>query len=283
MRLDLEAISVEIAGSTLIRALDLTAGSGEILGLVGPNGSGKSTALRCVYRALRPTTGVVRLDGADISAQPLRTTARSVAALTQENHTELDFTVAEVVALGRYPHLRANQALGEHERDLCHQAMLRTEVTHLADRGMLELSGGERQRVLIARALVQEPAVLVLDEPTNHLDVHHQVQLLSFLRDCGLTVLLALHDLNLAASTCDRLAVLQQGSLVATGTPAEVLEPGLIRRVFGVTPSIVPHPRTGVPQLLFDVTSQGATDIPVGALPTGPQQQSETHKTTQKG
>ncbi|WP_116040593.1 ABC transporter ATP-binding protein [Amycolatopsis palatopharyngis] len=253
MRLDLEAISVEIADATLIRALELTVGSGEILGLVGPNGSGKSTALRCIYRALSPTTGVVRLDGDDIATQSLRTTAQSVAALTQESHTELDFTVAEVVALGRFPHLRGNQALSESELELCHRAMLRTEVTHLADRGMLSLSGGERQRVLIARALVQEPRLLVLDEPTNHLDVHHQVQLLTFLRECGLTVVVALHDLNLAASTCDRLAVLRQGRLVATGTPADVLEPGLIRQVFGVTPSIVPHPRTGVPQLLFDV------------------------------
>ncbi|SFB58949.1 iron complex transport system ATP-binding protein [Amycolatopsis marina] len=253
MHLDLEAVSVEIAGATLLRALDLSVGSGEILGLVGPNGSGKSTALRCIYRALRPTTGVVRLDGTDVGTQPLRTTARSVAALTQENHTELDFTVAEVVALGRFPHLRGNQQLSDRERDLCRAAMARTEVSHLADRGMLSLSGGERQRVLIARALVQEPQLLVLDEPTNHLDVHHQVQLLSFLRECGLTVVVALHDLNLAASTCDRLAVLRQGGLVATGTPADVLEPGLIRQVFGVAPSIVAHPRTGVPQLLFDL------------------------------
>ena len=258
MRIRLDAVSVRVAGATLVRDLDLTAGRGEIVGLIGPNGSGKSTALRCVYRALRPTTGVVWLEGSDVSARSLRSTARSIAALTQENHTELDFTVAEVVALGRYPHLKANEALSERERALCGEAMRRTEVGHLAKRGMLSLSGGERQRVLIARALVQEPDVLVLDEPTNHLDVHHQVELLCFLRECGLTVLLALHDLNLAASTCDRLAVLDRGALVATGSPAEVLEPELLGRVFGVTPWIVTHPRTGVPQLLHDLDGTAA-------------------------
>ncbi|MQA12399.1 MAG: ATP-binding cassette domain-containing protein [Pseudonocardiaceae bacterium] len=254
MRLTLDAVSVRVAGATLIHELSLKVGSGEIVGLVGPNGSGKSTALRCVYRALRPSAGTVLLDDTDLRALALAESARSVAALTQENHTELDFTVQEVVALGRYPHSRGNRPLGERERELCRQAMDRTDIAHLADRSVLTLSGGERQRVLIARALVQEPRVLVLDEPTNHLDVRHQVRLLSFLRSCGLTVLIALHDLNLAASTCDRLAVLDGGSLVETGPPVEVLTPELIRRVFGANASVVPHPRTGVPQLLYELT-----------------------------
>jgi iron complex transport system ATP-binding protein len=254
MRLSLEELSVEAGGRPLVGDLDLDVHSGEIVGLLGPNGSGKSTALRCVYRALRPTSGVVRLDGADLAGMAPRDSARSIAALTQESRSELDFTVAEVVALGRTPHLRGNQPLSAREHELCRVAMDRADVAHLADRGVLSLSGGERQRVLIARALVQEPRVLVLDEPTNHLDVRHQVELLSFLRTSGLTVLIALHDLNLAASTCDRLAVLSGGSLVATGPPAEVLTAELIQRVFGVEVTVVPHPRTGVPQLLYELT-----------------------------
>ncbi|MBK1789097.1 ABC transporter ATP-binding protein [Prauserella cavernicola] len=256
MELTLDAVSVEIAGATLVDELSLKAGDGEVVGLVGPNGSGKSTALRCVYRALRPTSGAVLVDGSDLTAMSIRDSARSVAAVTQDSTTDLDFTVAEVVALGRFPHQRGNPSLSEREQELCAEAMRRTGVTHLARRGVLSLSGGERQRVLIARALVQEPRLLVLDEPTNHLDVRHQVELLSFLRGCGLTVLVALHDLNLAASTCDRLAVLYEGSLVETGPPADVLTPELVRRVFGVTPTVVPHPLTGVPQLLYTVAPE---------------------------
>lgn len=258
-----DGVSVEIAGATLVRDLSLKAGDGEVVGLVGPNGSGKSTALRCVYRALRPTGGAVLLDGSDISALSLRDSARSVAAVPQDNRSDLDFTVAEIVALGRYPHHRGNHALSDRERRICADALERTDITHLADRGVLSLSGGEQQRVLIARALAQEPRVLVLDEPTNHLDVRHQVALLSFLRSCGLTVLVALHDLNLAAAACDRIAVLDSGTLAAAGPPGEVLTPDLVDRVFGVRPTVVAHPHTGAPQLLYTLTP----DSPGGSQP----------------
>lgn len=255
MELSLDSVTVEIAGRALIRDLRVHAGCGEIVGLVGPNGSGKSTALRCVYRALRPTGGAVLLDGTDVASLPLRRSARSVAALTQESHTDLDFTVDEVVALGRAPHLRGNQPLSSRERDLCRWAMRQTDVTELAGRSVLTLSGGERQRVLLARALVQEPSVLALDEPTNHLDVRHQVELLTFLRGAGLTVLVALHDLNMAAAVCDRIAVLSTGVLVTIGSPAEVLTTDLVREVFGVDATVVAHPHTGAPALLYDITT----------------------------
>ncbi|AOS63927.1 ABC transporter ATP-binding protein [Actinoalloteichus hymeniacidonis] len=258
MRLTLDDVSVSIAGKTLVRELRLAVDSGEIVGLVGPNGSGKSTALRCVYRALRPSSGAVLLDDVDLADLSLRESARSVAALTQETSVDLDFTVEEVVALGRFPHLRDSQALGAREDELCAAAMRRVDVAHLAQRGVLTLSGGERQRVYIARALVQEPRVLVLDEPTNHLDVRHQIELLSFLRGAQLTVLIALHDMNLAAATCDRIGVLSGGELVAIGKPGEVLTPELMREVFGVEATIVSHPNTGAPQLLYDLSPQPA-------------------------
>ncbi|GAA1198346.1 ABC transporter ATP-binding protein [Prauserella alba] len=251
MDVALDDVTVEIAGTALVRRLNLTVGAGDVVGLVGPNGSGKSTALRCIYRALEPTTGTVLLDGSDIGGLSLRNSARAVAAVTQDGSPELDFTVTEIVELGRYPHHRGGAALGRRERDVCAEAMHRVGVTHLADRGVLSLSGGERQRVLIARALAQEPAVLVLDEPTNHLDVRHQVELLSFLRTCGLTVVVALHDLNLAAAACDRLAVLRDGTVADDGPPSDVLTPDLIDRTFGVRPDIVRHPVTGVPQLVY--------------------------------
>ncbi|CAM3793939.1 ABC transporter ATP-binding protein [Kibdelosporangium persicum] len=253
MDVALTGVSVEIAGKSLVRDLHLEADAGQVVGLVGPNGSGKSTALRCVYRALKPSAGAVFLDGTDVATLTLKENARHVAALTQDNHTDLDFTVAEVVALGRTPHLRGNEALSARERELCREVMEQTDVLHLKDRSILTLSGGERQRVFIARALAQEPRVLVLDEPTNHLDVRHQVELLSFLRKAGLTVLVAIHDLNLAAAACDRLGVLAGGQVVAAGAPIDVLTSGLIKEVFGVDATVVSHPSTGVPQLLYDL------------------------------
>ncbi|MEU3627802.1 ABC transporter ATP-binding protein [Amycolatopsis coloradensis] len=259
--LSLTELSVEVAGSVLIRELCLDVGAGEVVGLLGPNGSGKSTALRCVYRALTPSGGAVLLDGTDLAEQGLRDTARRIAALTQDSRADLDFTVEEVVALGRSPHQRGNLRLSARERELCREALRRLDITHLAQRSVLTLSGGERQRVLVARALVQEPEVLVLDEPTNHLDVRHQVELLKFLRDCGLTVLVALHDLNLAAAVCHRIALLRGGSLAACGTPAEVLTPETVRAVFGVEVTQVTHPVTGALQLLYDLPAEETEGI----------------------
>lgn len=251
MDLDIDDLTVTIDGSDLVHRLSLTVASGEILGVVGPNGSGKSTALRCVYRALKPSGGVVRVGGDDTWRLPLRSSARRLAALTQEGGADFDFTVEEVVALGRTPHKQGNQPLTEAERELCRDAMERMDVLHLAQRGILELSGGEKQRALVARAIVQQPQILILDEPTNHLDIRHQIQLLGYLRGSGLTVLVVLHDLNLAAATCDRIAVLDHGRLVIVGDPEHVLTETLIAEIFGVKVSIVRHPLTGDPQILF--------------------------------
>ncbi|CAM5554325.1 MULTISPECIES: ABC transporter ATP-binding protein [Streptomyces] len=250
MRLDIEDVTVEAAGTRLVEDVRLAADSGAFVGLVGPNGSGKSTLLRCVYRALRPAGGVVRLDGDDLHAMEPRAAARQLAALPQETSAEFDFTVAEAVAMGRLPHQGRTAA---EDRAVCAQAMDRTGVTHLADRGFLALSGGEKQRVLIARALAQQPRVLVLDEPTNHLDIAHQLDMLSLVRDSGLTVLAALHDLNLAAAHCDVLYVIAGGRIAASGPPHDVLRPALLAEVFGVRAHPVRHPETGAVQLLFDL------------------------------
>lgn len=254
MELQLDGLTVTIDGAELVRDLSLDVAHGEVVGLIGPNGSGKSTALRCVYRALRPSRGTVWVGGDDVTALSLRRSAQRIAALTQEGGADLDFTVEEVVALGRAPHKRGNEPLSGPEWELCRQAMERLDLRHLAGRGVLSLSGGERQRVLVARALVQEPEVLVLDEPTNHLDVRHQLELLSMLRAADLTVLVVLHDLNLAAAVCDRLAVLSAGRIVAAGIPGDVLTEDLVRDVFGVPATIVPHPLTGAPQLLYSLS-----------------------------
>lgn len=254
MDLRLDDVSVTIEGRAIVDRLRLRAAAGEVVGLVGPNGSGKSTALRSVYRALKPSGGAVWIGDDDLWRLSLREGARRIAALTQEGGADFDFTVEEVVALGRTPHKHGNEPLTAAEREMCVRAMEQMDVLDLAHRGVLKLSGGERQRVLIARALVQQPDVLVLDEPTNHLDLRHQIHLLGYLRSCRITVVVVLHDLNLAAAACDRIGVLAGGRLVADGTPDEVLTEDLVSGVFGVHASVVRHPITGGPQLLFGLT-----------------------------
>ncbi|MEU1308985.1 ABC transporter ATP-binding protein [Streptomyces cinnamoneus] len=252
MRVDVEGLSVEVAGARLVEDIGLRAGNGQVVGLVGPNGSGKSTLLRCVYRALRPAAGRVLLDGDDLHALGAREGARRLAALPQESSSEFDFTVAEVVAMGRLPHRGAAGRITAEDTGICAAALERVGAAHLAGRGFLTLSGGEKQRVLIARALAQQPRVLVLDEPTNHLDIAQQLEVLALVRDSGLTVLAALHDLNLAATHCDELYVIAGGRIVASGPPHSVLTAGLLAEVFGVRAHRVPHPASGAPQLLFD-------------------------------
>ncbi|MFE9396591.1 ABC transporter ATP-binding protein [Streptomyces flavidovirens] len=252
MRIDIDDLTVEIAGARLVEDVTLRAGGGQLVGLVGPNGSGKSSLLRCVYRALRPMAGTVRLDGEDLHAMSAREGARRLAALPQESVAEFDFTVTEVVAMGRLPHQRGMARTTAEDRQACEAALSRVGAGHLADRGFLTLSGGEKQRVLIARALAQQPQALVLDEPTNHLDIAQQLEVLSLVRDSGLTVVTALHDLNLAAVHCDLLYVIQQGRIVASGAPYDVLTPQLLAEVFGVRAHRVTHPGSGALHLLFD-------------------------------
>lgn len=250
--LQIDQLNVALGGRDIVDAVSLGVHRREVVALMGPNGCGKSTILRTVYRALRPTGGVVRVDGDDVQAMSFRRSARLVSALTQESSSDIDFTVDEVIAMGRLPHSGGGR-LSERERALCEQAMVDMGVTHLRHRGMIGLSGGERQRVLIARALVQEPSLLVLDEPTNHLDMAHQVQLLSLLRRLGVGILVVLHDLNLAAAVCDRLLFVKQGQIVACGTPHELITPATVRQVFDTDVHVIPHPLNGAPQVLFEL------------------------------
>lgn len=252
MRIDYHDVTVDIADNLIVDAVTLAVASGHFVGLVGPNGSGKSTLLRCLYRALTPTSGQILTDGRNIAAISMRDNARQVAALAQDNTLQFDFTAAEVVATGRLPHTRILRGDRPHDIDICRRAMQTADVAHLSERSFLTLSGGERQRILIARALAQQPNVLVLDEPTNHLDVHHQYGVLSAVKSLSITVVAALHDLNLAAQFCDCLFVLNGGRLVCSGPPHEVITAEVVQRWFSITGHIVDHPRLGVPQIIFD-------------------------------
>lgn len=198
--------------------------------------------LRTVYRILRPAVGQVLADGRDVWSMRAREAARVTAAVVQDSPSDLELTVAESVAVGRVPHGRLLSADTAHDRQAVQRAMDAAGVATFADRYVNTLSGGERQRMHLARALAQNPRILILDEPTNHLDIRHQLELLSLIRRLKITTLVTLHDLNLAAAYCDHVVVLAQGSVVATGTPTDVVTPELLHKVFGVTATGITNP-----------------------------------------
>ncbi|MCF1742763.1 ABC transporter ATP-binding protein [Paradevosia shaoguanensis] len=242
--LQLENVSFAIGERTLVRDVSLSVAPGEMIGLIGPNGAGKSSLLRTIYRTNRPSSGRVTVNGENIWQRPASWVARHVGAVLQDMPAEFPLTVRDVIAMGRSAHKRLLEADSAHDRALIEAAIDLLQLRPLETRAFRTLSGGERQRTLVARALVQQPAVLVLDEPTNHLDIHHQLQLLRFVRSLGITVVAALHDLNLAAMFCDRIMMLHQGEMIATGAPEAVLTEENLTNIFRIEATLVRNPRT---------------------------------------
>jgi iron complex transport system ATP-binding protein len=240
--LHFDRVSLSLAGRPVLCGVELELHEGEVLVLAGRNGVGKTTLLRVATRILAPDAGQVNVAGRRLSAYGRRELARMLALVPQETSIPFPFSVAEVVLMGRAPHLGL---LGfESKRDLAiaHTAMERLGIDHLADRSILEVSGGERQLAMVARALAQDARILLLDEPTAHLDVSRRLQVLELVRELareGRSALVVSHDLGLAARACDRLALLSQGRILAAGSPAEILEPALLRRTFGLEAEIL--------------------------------------------
>jgi iron complex transport system ATP-binding protein len=238
--------AIEVAGVSwgpkgapdILSDLTFRVPQGQIVAICGANGAGKSSLLRLLYRHQAPRRGTVRLMGRDIWAMTAPEAARSVAAVLQEQPTDFALTARQIVALGRLPHQRGWGAglatPGVKDAEIISAALLRMDLTLLADRPFGTLSGGERQRVMVARALAQEPRVIVLDEPTNHLDIRHQLELLALLRGLGLTVIATLHDLTLAAEFASRVLILAQGRLLADGPPGIALTEANLARAFAV-------------------------------------------------
>ncbi|MEU5792118.1 ABC transporter ATP-binding protein [Streptomyces sp. NPDC047813] len=235
MKLHVDRLHVTLDRTPILRAVSLEVREGDIVGLVGPNGSGKSTLLRTVYRSLRPADGAVRVGADDVWELSPREAARRTAAVLQDaGGNTAGLTVGEIVALGRAPHHGLLGRDGAEDRAAVTDAIDRCGVRPFADRDYASLSGGERQRVLLARALAQNPRLLVLDELTNHLDIRARFELLDLIRATGVTTLAVLHDLDLAARLCDHLVVLREGTVAAAGPVLEVLTPDLLADVFGV-------------------------------------------------
>lgn len=253
MSLRLDALAWEAGGRVVLGGVDATPPAGALTGLVGPNGAGKSTLLRLLAGVMPPSGGRALLDGTDLAGMARRERARRVALVEQE-HEPVDMTVADAVALGRTPHASRWGGPGPRDREVVAGALGAAGVTGLAGRSLATLSGGERQRVHLARALAQEPELLLLDEPTNHLDLAARLDLLDVLGGLtarGVTVLAALHDLNLAAAACDHVVLLAGGRVAAAGAVAEVLRPEVLEPVYGVACDVLEHPVTGRPVLTF--------------------------------
>ena len=231
MSLRLDGVSVDLAGRRIVSGINLTVGDGQFVGLLGPNGSGKSTILKAIYRVHRPSAGRVLVDGADLLALKPKDAAQRVAVVAQESVSEFDFTVREIVMIGRIPHQQAFSRDTEDDHAVVDGAMERTGCGHLAHRSFNTLSGGEKQLALIARALAQGADHLVLDEPTSHLDISHQVGILELVAGLGVSVLAG-------------------GQIVAGGPPSAVITPATIRAAYGADVLVIEHPDTGTPHLI---------------------------------
>ncbi len=244
-RLALEGVALRLGPRAVLAGADLALAPGEVVGLLGRNGAGKTTLLRAAAGLVAPDAGTVRLEGRPLAAWGRRERARAIALVPQETHFPFPFTVAEVVLMGRAPHVGWIGFEGRHDLDAAHDAMRQVGIEALAGRSVQTLSGGERQLAVVARALAQEPRLLLLDEPTAFLDLRHRLDVLARVRAfaaAGGSALVVSHDLGLAARACDRLALLAGGRILAAGPPAEVLVPALLREAFAIEAEVAAGP-----------------------------------------
>lgn len=272
-RLEARGVSLAYGDRTIVDGLDLDVAPGRITTIVGANACGKSTLLKAMARLLAPTAGAVLLDGKEIHRQPTKQVARVLGLLPQSPIAPDGIAVSDLVSRGRHPHQGAFSRWTRADDEAVARALDATGTTHLADRPVDELSGGQRQRAWIAMALAQETDVLLLDEPTTFLDISHQIDVLDLLTDLnrsrGTTVVMVLHDLNLAARYADALVAMADGRIVAAGAPAEVLTETTVRDVFGLNSRVLPDPLTGRPMVVPMGRHHTLVD-PDQPVPTGP-------------
>jgi iron complex transport system ATP-binding protein len=271
--IDVADVFVTLGSTPVLSDVSLTVDRGEFVGLVGPNGAGKTTLLQCLSGVRTPDEGSIRIDGSALDALGSRETSRRVAVVPQDTTLNFDFTVRDVIAMGRTPHRGRFERATTEDRRIVDDAMARTSVESFADSSIRAVSGGERQRVILARALAQEAPILLLDEPTASLDVNHQIRTLDLVEDLvaqGRTAVAAIHDLSLAARYCDRLVLLADGEIVTTGAPAEVLTRTTVAEAFDADAAVTTDPVTGSPAVTPLSARTDERDANVHVLGTGP-------------
>lgn len=249
--LDVINVDVKISKKEIVHDVSFDVEDGDFVGIIGPNGSGKSTMLKSIYRVLKPSAGEIIIAGEDVLKTSMRESALKTAVVAQHNYYNFDFSVMDVVMMGRAPHKQAMEMDNEEDREIARDALSKIGMLDKADRDFYTLSGGEQQRVILARALAQQTPFLILDEPTNHLDIKYQLQLMDTIKDLDLTVLCALHDLNIAGAYCNKLVMMKDGRVRAIGTPEEILTPELIEEVYGVKATVERHPETGLLNIVY--------------------------------
>ena len=250
-RLGVECLSAAYERSRVLNEIDIRVGPGEMVGIIGPNGSGKSTLLKVLGRLHGPETGTVYLDDRSMSELSTGEVAREMSVLPQGPPTPPELTVRELVGYGRYPHVPWLKRFGEHDRDIIDQTINKCRLEELADRKLATLSGGERQKAWIAMAMAQQPRVMLLDEPVTFLDINHQLEVMDLISELnrteGITVLVVLHDLNLAARYCPRLIAMLGGRVHSDGVVGAVIRPDVLTEVFGIGARVAEDPLTGRP------------------------------------
>ena len=239
MALDISSLSFNFGSKNILADIDLSIKDNGIVGIIGPNGSGKSTLLKCIYRVLKPKTGTIFIDGKNINDYPFKETAKKMAVVAQHNDTHFDFNVLEMVLIGRSPHKKFMERDSAEDIELAYKALEQVNMKDFADRNFSSLSGGEKQRIILARALVQNTDCLILDEPTNHLDIKHQLHFMSLAKDLKITVISAIHDLNIAAMYCNKIYALKGGQIIAAGSVNEVITEEVIKTLYDVEAKII--------------------------------------------
>ena len=232
-------IKMEIGNNEILKGVSIDSKNREFIGIIGPNGSGKSTLLKCIYRILKPNNGCIMLGEEDISKMSVKESAKKLAVVAQHNYYNFDFSVGEVVLMGRSPHKKSLEPDNSEDYDIVNESLEKVGMLGFKNRSFSTLSGGEQQRVILARALAQQTPCLILDEPTNHLDIKYQLSLLNIVKSLNLTIISAIHDLNIASVYCDRLFVMKNGRIVGMGTPQEVLTKEFIKEIYDIDVEIV--------------------------------------------
>ena len=252
MKITTEQLQATLGGSHILKGVSIEVSDKDFVGIIGPNGSGKSTLLKSIYRVLTPQSGTVFLDGNALNSYKPKESARKMAVVAQHNYYNFEFSVQDVVLMGRAPHKKAMERDNADDYRIVREALEKVNMGGFAQRSFSTLSGGEQQRVILARALAQQTQCLILDEPTNHLDIKYQLQLMDFVRSLRLTVVAAIHDLNIAAMYCNKLFVLQNGRIIAFGPPKQVLTREFIRQVYEVEAKLYTDPETGQMHILYE-------------------------------
>lgn len=239
MKIEAEAIKIDLDGIPILKGVHIEASKGQFIGIIGPNGSGKSTLLKCIYRVQKPQGGCVFLNGIPIQQLTFKQSARCIGVVAQHNQTAFDFTVLDMVLMGRSPHKKALERDHAEDRCIALQSIQKVGLDGLENRAFSTLSGGERQRVMLAQALTQQAQCLILDEPTNHLDIKYQLQLMDIVKRQDITVIAAIHDLNIASLYCDYLYVMKEGKIDREGAIEKVLTTEMIQSVYGVNAKVI--------------------------------------------